>query len=62
MTDAAVTARPTPADVWAEMREGNARFVAGEPRHPRQDVERRHVLAAAQTLSLIHISEPTRPY
>lgn len=30
MTDAAVTARPTPADVWAEMREGNARFVAGE--------------------------------
>ena len=28
MTDAAVTARPTPADVWAEMREGNARFVA----------------------------------
>ena len=49
MTDAAVTARPTPADVWAEMREGNARFVAGEPRHPRQDVERRHVLAAAQT-------------
>ena len=49
MTDAAVTARPTPADVWAEMREGNARFVAGEPRHPRQDVERRHVLATAQT-------------
>ncbi|MFE1663892.1 carbonic anhydrase [Microbacterium sp. P02] len=30
------------------MRRGNARFVAGEPRHPRQDVERRHVLAAAQ--------------
>jgi carbonic anhydrase len=31
------------------MRRGNARFVAGEPRHPRQDVERRHELEAAQT-------------
>jgi carbonic anhydrase len=31
------------------MRRGNARFVAGEPRHPRQDVERRHELASAQT-------------
>jgi carbonic anhydrase len=31
------------------MLEGNARFVAGAPRHPRQDVERRHELAAAQT-------------
>ncbi|PZU41500.1 MAG: carbonic anhydrase [Microbacterium sp.] len=30
------------------MQEGNARFVAGEPRHPRQDVDRRHELAAAQ--------------
>ncbi|MDX2375802.1 carbonic anhydrase [Microbacterium sp. LRZ72] len=40
--------RPTPARVWAEMKRGNARFVAGEPRHPRQDVERRTELAAAQ--------------
>ncbi|PZU49691.1 MAG: carbonic anhydrase [Microbacterium sp.] len=47
-TDAGVE-RPSPTSVWAEMKEGNARFVAGEPRHPRQDVERRHVLAAAQT-------------
>lgn len=47
MTDA--TTRPTPLSVWEEMRDGNARFVSGEPRHPRQDVERRHVLAAAQT-------------
>ncbi|WP_431801414.1 carbonic anhydrase [Microbacterium sp. bgisy203] len=38
-----------PAEVWEEMREGNARFVAGEPRHPRQDADRRHELAAAQT-------------
>ncbi len=44
MTDA----HPTPAQVWAEMLEGNARFVAGTPRHPRQDVERRHELATGQ--------------
>ncbi|MET0812125.1 MAG: carbonic anhydrase [Microbacterium sp.] len=30
------------------MRRGNARFVAGEPRHPRQDVERRNELAGGQ--------------
>lgn len=41
--------RPTPAQVWSEMQRGNARFVAGEPRHPRQDVERRHELAHTQT-------------
>jgi len=40
--------RPTPARVWEEMRLGNARFVAGEPNHPRQDVERRHELQVAQ--------------
>src|SRR4051812_5467254 len=28
---------------------GNARFVAGEPRHPRQDVEHRNEVAEAQT-------------
>lgn len=38
----------TPGKVWQEMQRGNARFVAGEPRHPRQDVERRHDLAAGQ--------------
>ena len=37
-----------PADVWAEMVEGNARFVAGTPEHPRQDVERRAALAHVQ--------------
>lgn len=31
----------TPAKAWAEMMRGNERFVRGEPRHPRQDVERR---------------------
>ncbi|WP_106814647.1 carbonic anhydrase [Microbacterium timonense] len=30
------------------MQRGNARFVAGEPRHPRQDVETRHDLAEGQ--------------
>ncbi len=44
-----VTERPTPRKVWEEMRRGNARFVAGEPQHPRQDVDRRHELAHTQT-------------
>lgn len=44
-----MSARPTPTDVWAEMRDGNARFVTGDPRHPRQDVDRRSELANAQT-------------
>lgn len=38
----------TPAEAWHEMERGNARFVAGEPRHPRQDVERRTQVAEAQ--------------
>lgn len=39
----------TPAEAWHEMERGNERFVAGEPQHPRQDVERREQLAAAQS-------------
>ncbi len=39
---------PTPLKAWQEMQRGNARFVAGEPRHPRQDVERRAELALGQ--------------
>ena len=39
----------TPAQVWNEMARGNERFVAGEPAHPRQDVERRTETANAQT-------------
>ncbi|MCK9914976.1 MULTISPECIES: carbonic anhydrase [Microbacterium] len=42
MTDTA------PLTIWNQMLEGNARFVTGTPQHPRQDVERRHELAAAQ--------------
>lgn len=38
----------TPQDVWREMVRGNGRFVAGEPLHPRQDVEHREKLAEAQ--------------
>ncbi|MGE3193225.1 MAG: carbonic anhydrase [Microbacteriaceae bacterium] len=38
----------TPAEVWREMVRGNERFVAGEPRHPRQDVDRRAELASGQ--------------
>lgn len=41
--------RPSPRKVWQEMQRGNARFVAGEPKHPRQDVEQRHRLAGGQT-------------
>jgi len=43
-----VTDQPTPAKAWREMQRGNARFVAGEPRHPRQDVDTRHELAGGQ--------------
>lgn len=39
---------PTPRAVWREMQRGNARFVSGAPRHPRQDVERRSELAGGQ--------------
>ena len=41
----------TPAQAWLDMARGNERFVAGEPLHPRQDVERREQLAAAQAPS-----------
>lgn len=44
-----MTERRTPAQVWREMARGNERFVAGEPQHPRQDVERRTELAGAQS-------------
>jgi carbonic anhydrase len=43
-----MTPRPTPQQAWDQMRRGNARFVTGEPAHPRQDVERRHGLTGGQ--------------
>ena len=42
------TAVPSPAQAWNELCEGNARFVAGTPRH-REDVDRRAELVGVQT-------------
>lgn len=39
---------PSPTTAWNDMLSGNLRFVEGKPQHPRQDIERRHVVAAAQ--------------
>jgi carbonic anhydrase len=39
----------TPADAWAELARGNARFVAGEQGHPNQDAARRDSLTEGQT-------------
>ncbi|MUN62459.1 carbonic anhydrase [Kocuria sediminis] len=38
----------TPAAAWQRLREGNARFVAGESLHPNQDASRRQSVAAGQ--------------
>ncbi len=43
------TLTTTPAKAWQEMVRGNGRFIAGEPRHPRQDVERRGELIGNQS-------------
>ncbi|HEY8720691.1 carbonic anhydrase [Pengzhenrongella sp.] len=39
----------TPAQAWAVLREGNARFVSGEMEHPSQSVERRTEVSVEQT-------------
>ncbi|UYO98036.1 carbonic anhydrase [Microbacterium sp. M28] len=39
----------TPTEAWNEMLDGNRRFVAGDPRHPNQNVEKRHELADGQS-------------
>ena len=41
-------AERTPAAVWREMQEGNARFVSGDPPHPHQDAARRTELSDHQ--------------
>ncbi|KLU09176.1 carbonic anhydrase [Kocuria sp. SM24M-10] len=38
----------TPAAAWQRLREGNARFVAGESLHPNQDASRRQSVAGGQ--------------
>ena len=42
-----------PSKAWSVMERGNARFVAGEPEHPRQDVERREALALTQAPDVV---------
>ncbi|MGV0626888.1 carbonic anhydrase [Mycolicibacter minnesotensis] len=37
-----------PISAWKALKEGNERFVAGQPRHPSQDVARRAALADGQ--------------
>jgi carbonic anhydrase len=48
MTSVPEQLQHTPSSAWRELRRGNERFVAGEPRHPRQDVDRRGAVAAGQ--------------
>ncbi|WP_226345773.1 carbonic anhydrase [Agilicoccus flavus] len=49
MTAPPLAPRPhTPAQAWAELSDGNARFVAGTPLHPNQDAARRQELAGGQ--------------
>ena len=38
----------TPSEAWERLTAGNARFIHGEPLHPRQDAERRSEIAGAQ--------------
>ncbi|SEH91531.1 MULTISPECIES: carbonic anhydrase [unclassified Leifsonia] len=37
-----------PGKIWTALLEGNARFIAGEPQHPHQDVTRRESVAGGQ--------------
>jgi carbonic anhydrase len=39
----------SPVTAWKALKEGNERFVAGEPDHPSQSIEHRASLAAGQT-------------
>lgn len=38
----------TPREAWRQLVAGNERFIAGDPAHPRQDVDRRDALAGGQ--------------
>ncbi|GFZ93602.1 carbonic anhydrase [Nesterenkonia alkaliphila] len=40
--------QPTPAEAWQLLKEGNARFVTGEVRHPNQNAARRSSLTESQ--------------
>ncbi|MDR5698857.1 carbonic anhydrase [Agromyces aerolatus] len=39
----------SPAEAWRDLRQGNDRFVTGQPSHPRQNAERRSAVALQQT-------------
>lgn len=41
-------AETSPAQAWKALKEGNDRFVAGQPEHPSQSIEHRASLAVAQ--------------
>lgn len=41
-------AETSPAQAWMALKEGNDRFVAGQPEHPSQSIEHRASLAVAQ--------------
>src|SRR3978361_1045683 len=44
----AVMPNTNPATAWKALKEGNERFVTGQPAHPSQSVEHRASLAAGQ--------------
>lgn len=46
--DQLASAQPTPAEAWQLLKEGNARFVSGDVRHPNQNAERRSSLTDSQ--------------
>ncbi|GAA4914779.1 carbonic anhydrase [Nesterenkonia rhizosphaerae] len=46
--DQLVSAQPTPAEAWQLLKEGNARFVSGDVRHPNQNAARRSSLTDSQ--------------
>ena len=48
MTQLPIERPDTPAATWRELRRGNERFIAGQPQHPRQDVDHRTSLAHTQ--------------
>lgn len=46
--DQLASAQPNPAEAWQLLKEGNARFVSGDVRHPNQNAARRSSLTDSQ--------------
>lgn len=57
-----LTERRTPEQVWREMQRGNARFVAGEPQHPRKAVDRVRLATGAVTATGIDALDVAREH